>query len=94
MPDQYSTRDAVRTWLLAYAWSETTQEAKEAVVDCIMAQDGWEFIDAVADKYSGAQWEPGPAAFAEGQEFALSALYECHSPPHLPTCPWYRDDAD
>ena len=81
------TESEVREWLMRYAWAEETPADKKAVVDCIMAQDGWRFIDAVADRYAGAQWEPGPAAYSEGTQFALSALYECHAAPHLPGCP-------
>ena len=77
----------VRTWLLKYAWNEDSDDAKRRVVECIMAQDGWRFIDAIADKFAGAQEEPGPAAYNEGTVFALSALYECHDAPHLATCP-------
>lgn len=83
-------KEAVRAWLLDYAWMGSDDE-KERTVDCIMAQDGWEFISAVADKYAGAQEETGPKAFADGEGFALSALYECHDGPHLPTCPAARD---
>ena len=84
---QPQTCEQVRQWLLAYAWAETTPEEKTAVVECILSQDDWKFVDAVADKFAGAQAEPGPAAFSEGTEFALSALYECHVGPHLPSCP-------
>jgi hypothetical protein len=81
------TRDNVRAWLIGYAWVEKTQDQKERVVDCILSQGGWELIDARADRYAGAQESPGPDAFAEGVQFELSALYECHDGPHLPTCP-------
>jgi hypothetical protein len=85
-----TTQEVVRAWLLDYAWLETTPEAKAAVVDCIMAQDGWKFIDAVADQFAGAQWEPGPKAFSEGIQYALSALYECHGGPHQAACPNHK----
>lgn len=81
------TEQAVRAWLLRYAWSEDTDDAKARITDCIMAQDGWKYVDTVADNFAGAQESPGPAAFDEGTEFALSALYECHGEPHLPDCP-------
>lgn len=80
------TKAAVRDWLLNYAWFGTPEE-QSANVDCILAQDGWRYVDDVADQFAGAQEEPGPAAFTEGVQFALSALYECHEGPHLPTCP-------
>jgi hypothetical protein len=81
------TEDRVRQWLLAYAWAQDTPDEKARVVECIMAQGAWQHIDALADQYAGAQWEPGPKAFAEGVQYALSALYECHTGPHLDTCP-------
>lgn len=83
-------KQAIQEWLVKYAWAQDTPEAKQAVADCIMAQDEWKYIDARADQYAGAQFEPGPAAFLEGQEFALSALYECHTGPHRPTCPYFH----
>jgi hypothetical protein len=85
------TKITVQAWLLDYAWAEKTTADKIAVVDCIMSQDKWKFIDVVADQFAGAQWEPGPKAFSEGQEFALSALYECHDGPHQKTCRYYKD---
>jgi hypothetical protein len=77
---------AIRAWLIRYAWLGT-DEQRSRTVDCIMSQDDWRYIDAVADRYAGAQDEPGPDAFDEGVQFALSALYECHDGPHLATCP-------
>lgn len=79
------TKAAVRAWLLDYAWLGSKAD-QAAVVECILSQDAWKHIDALADNYAGAQWEPGPAAFSEGTEFALSTLYECHDGPHLSTC--------
>jgi hypothetical protein len=84
---------AVRAWLIRYAWADDTLEAKQARVACIMAQDDWRYIDALADKYAGQAEVPGPEAFSEAEGFALSALYECHDGPHLETCPslaWER----
>jgi hypothetical protein len=78
-----------RQWLLNYAWLGTEAE-KAATVECIMSQDGWQFIDVVADQFAGAQEQPGPATFSEGVEYALSALYECHGGPHRASCPEYR----
>jgi len=83
------TEDQVRAWLLDYAWAEDTDDAKVGVVDCIMAQKGWEHIDVRADAYAGAQFEPGPDAYDEGTQWALSALYECHDGPHQQSCPNY-----
>jgi hypothetical protein len=83
----------VRAWLLDYAWmGPAGRDAR--IVDCILAQDGWKYIDAVADQFAGAQDQPGPAAFSDGVGFALSALYECHDGPHQPTCPYHQDSGD
>jgi len=80
-------RVIVRAWLLSYAWNESSDAEKRAIVDCIMAQDDWQFIDSVADAFAGASSVPGPEAFHEGQQYALSALYECHEGPHTSDCP-------
>jgi hypothetical protein len=80
-------KETIREWLQNYAWIETTQEQKAAVTECILSQDNWHHIEAQADKFAGAQWEPGPEAFSEGIQFHLSALYECHGDPHQITCP-------
>lgn len=88
LPD-YRTKAAIHAWLLRYAWLGTADE-QQREVDCIMAQDGWHHIGARADQFAGAQFEPGPEAFDEGVQFALSELYECHDGPHLPTCPFHR----
>lgn len=82
------TKDQVRDWLLAYAWLGTAEE-KAREVECILSQpaaDG-DLIDAVTEKYAGMAEVPGPAAVSDAESFALSALYECHEGPHLPTCP-------
>jgi hypothetical protein len=83
------TKEQVRQWLLDYAWSGTPDE-QARTVECILAQDGWEFIDAMADKYAGMAEVPGPEAFDEATGFALSSLYECHAKPHIETCPYAR----
>ena len=76
----------IREWLLGYAWlGDADYQRRE--VECIMSQGDWKYIDARADQFAGAQWEPGPKAFSEGIEFAMSELYECHAEPHLATCP-------
>jgi hypothetical protein len=88
-PDTTS-EPAIRAWLLDYAWLGTAEErARE--VDCIMAQGGWRYLDAQAERLAGQAWEPGPEAVDEATGFALSALYECHDGPHLPTCPRAKD---
>ena len=85
--------DEIRAWLIRYAWADATQDAKERRVACIMAQDGWKFLEARTERTAGQAWEPGPQAVSEAQAFELSALYECHDGPHLETCPsldWER----
>lgn len=83
----------IKAWLLDYAWSGTPEQ-QAAEVDCIMAQDGWKAIDGMTEKYVGQSWDPGgEGVLDEANGFALSALYECHDAPHLPTCPLYREEA-
>lgn len=82
------TKDQVREWLLTQYLRRTPET--EAEVECILAQDDWKFVDARAEKFAGQAFEPGPQAVSEATGFALSALYECHDGPHLPTCPSAR----
>jgi hypothetical protein len=89
---QKLTEAAVREWLMGYVWLDSHQPVKQQVVDCIISQGQWQHISARADQFAGAQEEPGPKAFAEGTQYALSELYECHSGPHQKTCPDYTDD--
>jgi hypothetical protein len=84
-PD-YRNETSIRAWLFAYLGG-MGQAERMAEIDCIMAQGDWQYIDAVADKFAGAQWEPGPQAFSEGIEYAISALYESHEGPHNDDCP-------
>jgi hypothetical protein len=88
-PEQKQKLDeqSVRAWLTSYVWLPSHQDHKKEMVDCIISQGGWEYISARADQFAGAQEEPGPKAFSEGIQFALSELYECHTGPHLETCP-------
>ncbi len=84
--------DAIRDWLIAYAWVHPEPEFKRAEVDCIMAQDGWRYLEDSADRYAGmSEAGGGPEAFDDAYGFALSALYECHDKPHLTTCPHYKE---
>lgn len=78
------TKDEIRAWLLNYAWVGT---AEQQTAECIMAQDGWRHLSAQTEHFAGMAESPGPEAYAEAHEFALSGLYECHDAPHLPTCP-------
>jgi hypothetical protein len=81
--DKVQSREQVRAWLLAYAWIGTPEE-RAAEVECILAQDGWQHLDAVTEHYRGMAADD--AQISEAAGFALSALYECHDGPHLPTC--------
>lgn len=83
------TEEQVREWLKGYAWMGPPKQ-DAAIIDCILSQDDWHYIDVMADQFAGAQFEPGLKAREDGIQYALSALYECHDGPHLPTCP----DAD
>jgi hypothetical protein len=86
------SREAVRGFLRSYAWLPSeSQRDKDMVVECIMMQGGYEFLDARADRFAGAQWEPGPEAFDEGVMFEMTALYECHDGPHIVACPQYKE---
>ena len=68
------TTDEIRDWLLGYAWMGDADE-KRRTVDCIMSQEGEiDIVSTRADRFAGAQFEPGPKAFSEGMGFALSAL--------------------
>lgn len=81
------TAESIRKWLLTYAWAGTPDE-RAAEIDCIMAQDGWKHLAARVERIRGQAWDAEQAT--EAEEFELSALYECHDAPHLPTCPNYR----
>lgn len=81
-------QEAIKTWLLGYAWLGSTEE-RAAEVECIMAQREWEYLDARVEhllgQRSGERTVEEDLSEAEGM--ALSGLYECHDGPHLPTCP-------
>jgi len=82
------TYDSVKAWLLEYAWLGSPTE-RAAEVDCIMAQNDWEVVDAIVERYMG-QWSgegDHSEALKEATEFALSGLYETHDEPHLTSCP-------
>lgn len=80
-----SKRRAVEAWLLNYAWMGT-DEQKAATVACIMAQDDWQSVDWVAERFESAQSGDDTQERITGNEFALSALYECHEGPHIDGC--------
>jgi hypothetical protein len=76
------TSEQVRTWLLAYLAG-----TEDALIDCVLHQDDWRHLSAQTEHYAAMAETPGPKAVTQAQEFALSALIECHEGPHLATCP-------
>lgn len=80
------TKQEIRAWLVRYAWLGTT-EAQEREVDCIMAQDDWKRLEVRKEQLRGQASGEETDLEVEVDEFALSALYECHDGPHLDTCP-------
>lgn len=85
------TADDVRAFLDRYLRDDW--EGKAGLIACIMAQPSTaveiDLLETRADRFAGAQAEPGPEAFGAGLEFAMSALVECHEGPHPePTCPY------
>jgi hypothetical protein len=80
------TEEQIQAWLHKYAWLGTEEE-QNLEVACIMAQDDWKYLE-VRKEHLRAQ-ASGEETNLEEQvdEFALSALYECHDGPHLDTCP-------
>src|SRR5215469_1305187 len=88
MPTIDRHEEAVREWLLGYAWCESSMAEKRAAVACIMAQGEWRYLADKADKFAGqSESGGGPEAFTDGMLFAMSALYECHTAPHTSDCP-------
>lgn len=80
------TESTIRDWLIGYAWLGTWEEQKREV-DCIMSQDGWRYLDARIEHVKGQASGEETDLDTEANEYVLSALYECHDEPHLPTCP-------
>lgn len=87
-----TSEQAIRSWLLAYAWMDHSDAVKAAEVDCIMAQGEWRHLEARVENLmaqcSGENDLDTDIDDAEG--FALSALYECHEAPHSPACPYFK----
>lgn len=83
------TEVEIRDWLISYAWMGD-EDTKRRVVECIMTQDDWKFIDGRTEHLAAQAEDPGPAEWAQAHGFALSALYECHNGPHIETCPEAR----
>lgn len=71
-------------------WINTNYGLRPELVDCILAQDDWQFLDAQTEHYAGQAWDPGPESYKQAREFALSALVECHDGPHINGCPQGR----
>jgi hypothetical protein len=80
----------IREWLLKYAWANDSEAEKIAEIECIMSQGDWKYIDAMTEKYAGMASGEEKNAYLEANEFALSSLYECHTEPHLETCPIFK----
>lgn len=76
----------IESWLLDYAWSGTEDEQRREV-ECIMAQDGWHYLDARKEQLRAQASGEEENLEVQVNEYALSALYECHDEPHLNTCP-------
>lgn len=84
------TEEDIKNWLLGYAWLGSEEE-RGREVECIMAQEAWKYIDARIERTVGQAWDPGAeGTLDEATSFELSALYETHDEPHLPTCPRNR----
>lgn len=81
------TKDEVKAWLHNYM-DPNDLGVPNSVVDCIMSQDDWQYVDVWAGRYMDAQFgdEDPEEVKKRAKEFALSALYECHDGPHLDTC--------
>jgi hypothetical protein len=88
--DLMTTRD---TRASVKAWLDENYRISEGETECILAQDGWKFLGAHTERYAGMAFEPGPEAWAEAHEFALSALVECHDAPHIAACPYFEETA-
>jgi hypothetical protein len=77
--------NVIRGWLLSGAWYEDTTEAKQAVVDCIMAQDGWRFVRGRLEHLRREGFHDD--FIRTVLRHLLTGLYERHYAPHLDTCP-------
>jgi hypothetical protein len=80
------TREKIQAWLRDYAWLGTPEE-QEREVTCIMAQDDWKHLEARKEQLRGQASGEETNLEEQVDEFALSALYECHDGPHMDTCP-------
>lgn len=77
-------------WEAVAAWLNTYYHNPPGLMTCIRSQEDWKYVDIHAERFAGAQFEPGPQAMREGIDFAISALVECHDGPHDEACPYYR----
>jgi hypothetical protein len=86
------TETAVRQWLRGYAWLGSDRE-RAAEVECIMAQGEWQHLSARVEQLLAQR--SGERSIAEDVDdavgYALSGLYECHTEPHLGTCPRWKE---
>ena len=78
------TKDEIQAWLLNYV---VPAEEQLRVVDCIMSQDGWKYLELHREQLRAQA--SGEETHLEEQidGYVLSGLYECHDGPHLATCP-------
>lgn len=81
------TKERVRSWLLDYAWLGSKEE-QAAEIECILSQDGWRYLDARVEQARNQGWSGEQMELAERN--ALVNLYECHTGPHIGTCPANR----
>ena len=90
-----ATEEQIKKWLLDYAWFGS-EETKVHEVNCIMSQDEWKSLDLYVEKYMGTRFgdEHIETVHEEANDWALSALYECHMGPHIDTCPHKHPDED
>lgn len=96
------TKDEITEWLKGYVyagpeWLTPAEKVSiawrnERVIECIMAQDGWQHVDILAERFMNAQFgDEDPAKVKqEAMGYALSSLYECHEGPHLEECPYWK----
>lgn len=97
-PAEFKNKDAIRKWLFDYIWApsemseDEAAERKERLLECIFSQDDWQYLDARVERLMGMRSGERSVEddMNEAVGFELSSLYECHSGPHLDTCPFGR----
>lgn len=84
-------REQVQEWLLNYAWMGTP-DTRAREVECIVSQGEWQHLSAREEQLRAQASGDETHLEADVHGHALSALYECHDGPHLPTCPHHKGD--